>query len=75
MQLSVSVISKNRRCCAERSQRPTRGCAYLWPYISGYYVSPELWEALAAYQEDIELAKIALSKMKGKQVKVGLDEL
>ncbi|AVT57462.1 hypothetical protein MFFDBJGM_00917 [Pectobacterium versatile] len=43
--------------------------------ISGYYVSPETWEALADYQEDIELAKIARSRMKGKRVKVDLDEL
>ncbi|MCA6942635.1 prevent-host-death protein [Pectobacterium polaris] len=43
--------------------------------ISGYYISPELWEALTDYQEDIELAKIAHSRMKGKRVKVDLDEL
>ncbi|KHN90539.1 prevent-host-death protein [Pectobacterium actinidiae] len=43
--------------------------------ISGYYFSPETWEALADYQEDIELAKIAHSRMKGKRVKVDLDEL
>ncbi|UEM38746.1 hypothetical protein DMB82_0016610 [Pectobacterium aquaticum] len=44
--------------------------------ISGYYVSPETWEALADdYQEDIELANIARSRMKGKRVKVDLDEL
>ncbi|WP_224554736.1 prevent-host-death protein [Pectobacterium versatile] len=43
--------------------------------ISGYYVSTETWEALADYQEDIELAKIAHSRMKGKCVKVDLDEL
>nr|WP_236146238.1 prevent-host-death protein [Pectobacterium brasiliense] len=43
--------------------------------ISGYYISPELWEALTDYQEDIELAKIAYSRMKGKRVKFDLDEL
>nr|WP_226893096.1 hypothetical protein [Pectobacterium aquaticum] len=43
--------------------------------ISGYYVSSETWEALADYQEDIELANIARSRMKGKRVKVDLDEL
>ncbi|GKX49315.1 type II toxin-antitoxin system Phd/YefM family antitoxin [Pectobacterium carotovorum] len=43
--------------------------------ISGYYISPELWEALTDHQEDIELAKIARSRMKGKRAKVDLDEL
>ncbi|WP_410013962.1 prevent-host-death protein [Sodalis sp. C49] len=44
-------------------------------HISGYYISPETWEAMVDYQEDIELGKIARSRMKGKRVKVKLDEL
>ncbi|MCO7255738.1 prevent-host-death protein [Dickeya oryzae] len=44
-------------------------------HISGYYVSPEIWETLADYLEDKELASIARSRMKGKRIKVTLDEL
>ncbi|CNF46484.1 type II toxin-antitoxin system Phd/YefM family antitoxin [Yersinia mollaretii] len=44
-------------------------------HISGYYVSPETWEALSDYLEDIELAEIARSRMGGKRVRVTLDEL
>lgn len=44
-------------------------------HISGYYVSPEIWEALSDYLEDIELAEIARSRMGGKRVRVTLDEL
>ncbi|WP_345945691.1 prevent-host-death protein [Sodalis sp. dw_96] len=44
-------------------------------HISGYYISPETWEAMADYLEDIELGKIARSRMRGKRVKVDLDEL
>jgi antitoxin StbD len=44
-------------------------------HISGYYISPEIWEAMADYLEDIELGKIARSRMKGKRIRVNLDEL
>ncbi|WP_413739579.1 prevent-host-death protein [Sodalis sp. RH14] len=44
-------------------------------HISGYYVSPETWEAMVDCQEDIELAKIARSRISGKRVKVDLDKL
>jgi antitoxin StbD len=43
--------------------------------ISGYYVSPETWEAIAEYLEDIELAEIVRSRMNGKRIKVNLDDL
>lgn len=43
--------------------------------ISGYYVSPETWEAIAEYLEDIELAEIVRSRMSGKRIKVNLDDL
>ncbi|AGO54508.1 prevent-host-death protein [Serratia plymuthica 4Rx13] len=43
--------------------------------ISGYYVSPETWEAISEYLEDIELAKTARSRMSGKRIKVNLDDL
>ncbi|EMH4030202.1 RelB/StbD [Klebsiella oxytoca] len=43
--------------------------------ISGYYVSPETWEAIAEYLEGIELAEIVRSRMNGKRIKVNLDDL
>jgi antitoxin StbD len=43
--------------------------------ISGYYISPEMWETINDTIEDIELAKIARSRMKGKRVRVDLDAL
>jgi antitoxin StbD len=43
--------------------------------ISGYYISPEMWEAINDPLEDIELARIASSRMKGKRVRVDLDAL
>lgn len=43
--------------------------------ITGYYVSPEIWEALSACLEDAELADIARVRMKGKRIKVDLDDL
>jgi len=43
--------------------------------ISVYYISPQTSEAMTEYQEDIELAKIARSRMNGKRVRVDLDEL
>ncbi len=43
--------------------------------ISGYYVSPETWEVLAEYLEDIELADLVRSRIGGKRIKVNLDEL
>lgn len=43
--------------------------------ISGYYVSPETWQALSEYLDDIELAELARSRMGGKRIKVKLDEL
>ncbi|MGE4665879.1 prevent-host-death protein [Yersinia enterocolitica] len=44
-------------------------------HISGYYVSPEIWEILSEYLEDIELAELARSRMGGKRIRVKLDEL
>jgi antitoxin StbD len=43
--------------------------------ISGYYVSPETWQAIAECLEDIELAEIVRSRMSGKRIKVNLDDL
>lgn len=43
--------------------------------ISGYYISPEMWEAISDPLEDNALAKIARSRMKGKRVRVDLDAL
>jgi len=43
--------------------------------ISVYYISPHASQATTEYQEDIELAKIARSRMNGKRVRVDLDEL
>ncbi len=43
--------------------------------ISDYYIFPEMWEAMSDFDEDIELAKIARSRMKGKRIRVEFDEL
>ncbi len=72
--LSISDFKKSpNRALKEANGQPvavlTNG------HISGYYVSPETWEAMVDYQEDIELAKIARSRMSSTRVKVDLDKL
>lgn len=43
--------------------------------ISGYYVSPETWEAAANLLEDIELGELVRQRLEGKRVKVNLNDL
>lgn len=43
--------------------------------ISGYYVSPETWEAVTNLLEDIELGELVSQRLEGKRVRVNLDDL
>lgn len=43
--------------------------------ISGYYVSAETWEAISNHLEDIELSELVRQRLKGKRVRVNLDDL
>ncbi|WP_071825542.1 prevent-host-death protein [Yersinia similis] len=44
-------------------------------HISGYYVSPETWETLSEYLENIELTEISRSRVGENRIRVTLDEL